>query len=102
MVRSRAEGKRGIEELDADADISDAPARVLGQGRDTSACGDVEAPRLVDPVLEFQFEDLCPLVVGWTGGAVAVSRQEQRQVTGGLRFSRDDAVVEVQQGPESG
>jgi hypothetical protein len=56
----------------------------------------VKAPRLVDPVLKFYFEGLGPFVVGLTGGAVAVAAQKQSQMTRGLRFSRDDAVVEIQ------
>jgi hypothetical protein len=102
MVRKTLEGKGGAEQVDTHADVSEPPARMLCHGRDTSAGGHVEAPRLVDPDLEFDFEDLGPSVVGLTGGAVAVAGQKQSQVTRGLRFSRDDAVMKIQPGPESG
>jgi hypothetical protein len=101
MVRRRRKGKGGSEQIDTHAFVSQPPARVLCHRSDTSAGGHVKAPRLVDPVLEFHFEGLGPYVVGLTGGAVAVAGQKQRQMTRGLGFSRDDAVVEIQQGPES-
>jgi hypothetical protein len=102
MVRTGGEGKRGTEQLDADADVSESPARVFCHGDDTSACGHVEAPGPVDTVTEFQVEDFGPFVVSLAGRAVAVSGEKEGQVTRGLRLSCDDAVVEVQQGPESG
>jgi len=101
MVRQHREGKGGSEQIETHAFVSEAPARVLCHRRDTSAGGHVKAPRLVDPVLEFHFEVFGPHVVGLTGGTVAVAGQQQSQMTRGLRFSRDDAVVEIQQGPES-
>jgi len=101
MVSYAREGKCGPEQIDPHAFVSEPPARVLCHRRDTAAGGHVKAPRLVDPVLEFHFEGLGPFVVGLTGGAVAVAAQKRSQMTRGLRFSRDDAVVEIQQGPES-
>jgi hypothetical protein len=102
MVSAGGQCKRSTEQLDADADVSESPARVFCHGDDTSARGHVEAPGPVDTVTEFQVEDFGPFVVGLAGRAVAVSGEKEGQVTRGLRFSRDDAVVEVQQGLESG
>src|SRR5215210_7807655 len=56
MVRQALEGKGGAEQVDTHAHVTEPPARVLCHRRDTAAGGDVEAPRLADPVLEFDFE----------------------------------------------
>jgi hypothetical protein len=102
MIRKAREGKGGVEQVDAHAHVPESPAGVFCHGHDTSVGGHMEAPRLIDPVLEFHFQNLGPFIVALTGGAVAVAGQKQSQVTRGLRFSRDDAVVKVQQGPQSG
>jgi hypothetical protein len=80
MVISGGEGKRGAEQFDADPDVSEPPAGVFGHGRDPSTGSHMEAPRLVEPVLEFHVEDLGPVVVGLTGGAVAVPGKKKSQV----------------------
>lgn len=81
MVRKPRESNGGAEQIDANAEMPESPARVLRHGRDPSAGRHVEAPRPVDAVLEFCFEELCPFVVGLAGGAGAVAGQKQRQVT---------------------
>src|SRR3954452_4482812 len=81
MVRKALEGKGGAEQVHTHAYASEPPARVLCHGHDTRAGGHVKAPRLRAPVLEFDFEDLGPFLVGLIGGAVAVAGQKQSQVT---------------------
>jgi hypothetical protein len=69
MVRKTRGGNGGVEHFDSHACASEAPARVLCHRRDTRAGGQVNAPRLLDPVLEFDFEDLGPFV-GLTGAVI--------------------------------
>jgi hypothetical protein len=70
MVRKTRRGNGGAEHFDTHAGASEAPARALCHRRDTRAGGHGKAPRLLDPVLEFDFEDLGPFVVGLTGAVI--------------------------------
>jgi hypothetical protein len=100
MVTRAVEGKGGSEQVAADSARAQPQVEGLPNRRDLTGCNYMEAPRSIDSIFEFQFEDFCPFLVRCVRRVLALAREQEGEMACGLRLRSDDAVVKVEQRPE--